>query len=59
MKHQINIYTYLIRSEDLKSKKRKIQLRNIINKQIEKEINAPLANSNFEFKIHFHDSVSY
>ena len=58
MKHQINIYTYWIRSEDLKSKKRKIQLRNIINKQIEKEINAPLANSNFEFKIHFHDSVS-
>ena len=49
MKHQINIYTFISRKEDLKSKKEKLQFRDIINKQIEKEINAPLENSNFEF----------
>ena len=58
MKHQINIYTFISRKEDLKSKKEKLQFRDIINKQIEKEINAPLENSNFEFKIHLHDSIS-
>ena len=57
MKHQINIYTFISRKEDLKSKKEKLQFRDIINKQIEKEINAPLENSNFEFKIHLHDSI--
>ena len=58
MKHQINIYTYYWDRRVKGSGKDKfidtgIQFLKKINKEIEKEINAPLVNSNFEFKIKF------
>ena len=57
-KHQINLYTFFWKSlAEMKVEgnvDRKIRYRKRIIEKVQSEINAPLINSNFKFKIHLH-----